>query len=161
MHECQGGRHAACGCVLVMLGSRIRLVWMVRYARTVLRSCGCEPVPHNDCLQLHVQSRGGTTRPDSVSHLTVNLLVRARFHIKVDRQHEYLGPLRPACCLQGRWTQSVCKAAQRGRETTKPPCHHQLGAHHSTHCVDVTRHFEAAQPYRPPCASPGINLCFP
>lgn len=89
--------------------------------------------PHDERLKLHVQSRERTTRPDWMSLVAVNVLVEVRLCIEIGRPHTQQRPLRLTFHLKGRQIKSVCKAAQRGRESRKSHCTQQLSAHHSTH----------------------------
>ena len=134
---------------------------MVRHAGTALGSCEYEPVPHDNSLQLHVQSRGGASRPDLLSPLVVDLLDRAWLWVEIGRHDVLQRHERLTCHVPGQTSIVLYEAAQRGRENVTSHCIHQLSAHHSTHhWLHVTCHLEAAYPTRPPCSSPGINLRF-
>ena len=133
---------------------------MVRRAGTMLRACGCEHVPHEGGIQLGGKSRGRTIRLGSRRLLAVNLLDQVQLYVEVGRPKLHFPCKRSTCQCQGRRSQSVSKAWQRGRDMTKYSTTASLAHRYSSTpwVSGYTRHLEAAYPSRPPCASPGINL---
>ena len=92
---------------------------MVRRAGTMLRACGCEHVPHEGGIQLGGKSRGRTIRLGSRRLLAVNLLDQVQLYVEVGRPKLHFPCKRSTCQCQGRRSQSVSKAWQRGQDMTK------------------------------------------
>ena len=95
---------------------------VVRHAGTMLGSCECEHVPHDERLKLHVQSREGTTRPDWMSLLAVNFLVEVGLRTEIGRPNTQQRPQRFICatCRAGRSNSQFSRLRNVGERAGSP-----------------------------------------